>query len=237
MAKRHRKKRGKSTGWRGISAELLLAGLVALFILSGGVSVVNQYLGFLDLSRWHVGQRGDLTGLVLGICAIAVGLVVLVWRHFRGPHTRWASKVLGIRSVADIYALSPDQFEQFVAFLFQHRGFAARVVGQSGDQGIDIELRKRGELHTHRIVAQCKRYQGSVGQPIVREFFGSFANEATEGYLVTTGTFTQPARDWVATRPLRLIDGNELMRWTEEVAHRLHHRTDPIPERIPQQAR
>lgn len=234
MAKRHRKKPGRSSSRVGVSTQLLIAGLVVLFILSGGATVAHQYLGFLDLSQWHVGQRGDLTGLVLGVFAIAVGLVVLVWRRFSSPSSHWAAKVLGIRSVADIYALSPDQFEQFVAFLFQHQGFDARVVGQTGDQGIDIELQRRGEHHANRCVAQCKRYQGSVGQPIVREFFGSFANTATEGYLVTTGTFTQPAREWAATRPLRLIDGTELMRWTEDVAHKLHHQNNPVPERIGQ---
>lgn len=234
MAKRRKKRKG-SSGVIGLSAEILIAGLTGIFILSGGASIVNQYVGFLQLSRWHIGERGDLTGLVLGVIAVAVGLTLLIWRRFSGPRSSyWASKTLGIRSVEDIYALTPGQFEQFVAFLFQKQGFDARVTGQTGDEGIDIELRRRGAGHNPRIVVQCKRYRGSVGQPIVREFFGSFANEAAEGYLVTTGTFTQPAREWVAERPLRLVDGAELMRWTEQTAQRLTHHHEPVPDFLEQ---
>lgn len=224
MAKRHRSHR--RAGDIGIGGQALVAAIVAFFILSGGASIANQYLGFLDLSAWHIGPAGDQTGLILGVAAVAVGLGVLVWRQATGGiGTHWAATVLGIRSLNDIYAMTPGKFEEFVGFLFREEGYDVRVVGQTGDQGIDIELRRRGVAGGPRLVAQCKRYRGTVGQPIVREFYGSFADRASEGYLVTTGTFTQPARAWAASRPLRLVDGTDLLRWTEQVAskHRDQH--------------
>jgi restriction system protein len=170
---------------------------------------------------------------VLGAIGVAVGLGILVWRRLTGGvGARWATEILGIRSVDDIYALSPAQFEEFTAFLFQQRGFDVSVVGHSGDEGIDIELHPHHTPQGTRMVAQCKRYRGSVGQPIVREFYGSFANQATEGYLVTTGTFTQPAREWAASRPLHLIDGTELLRWTEQVAQGMHHHHVSAPQSV-----
>lgn len=223
MAMAKQRKRRRSSSQFGPVTETILVGLVVVFILSGGASVVNHFidgLGFHGLPSGH----NNVTDLVLGALGIAVGLAILVWRHFaRNPSTRWATKVFGIHTVDDIYALSPGQFEQFVAYLFQQRGFAARVVGHTGDEGIDIELQSRNGQGPVRMVAQCKRYRGSVGQPVVREFYGSFANQAAEGFLVTTGTFTEPAREWAATRPLKLIDGPELLQWTEQVAQQLHH--------------
>lgn len=219
MAKHHPKKKQQ-----GISAstQILIALIVVLFIVGGGAGVANQFFGFLDLSRWHIGQHGDLTGLILGAGAVAIGLAILLWRRITGGvGNRWAAKIMGIQSLSDIYAMSPGQFEQFVGYLFQQQGYQVQVVGHSGDEGIDIELRRHNDHQ--RVVAQCKRYRGSVGQPIVREFYGSFANEAIEGYLVTTGEFTQPAREWAASRPLRLIDGTELMRWTESTARHMHY--------------
>jgi hypothetical protein len=219
MAKRRR--RNTSQGRIGIGTQLLIAGLVAAFLLGGGASILNNYTGFAPLDG---SQNGDMTGLIFGIIAIAIGLGILLWRRIVGvSRSRWSAMILGIRSVEDIYAMTPAQFEQFVGFLFQQQGYETHVVGQTGDEGIDIELVRRGQHGPARVVAQCKRYRGSVGQPIVREFFGSFADHAAEGYLVTTGTFTQPARDWAASRPLRLIDGPQLLAWTEDVAHRLAH--------------
>jgi hypothetical protein len=230
MAKQ--RKRRQSSGQFGPVTETILVGLVIVFIVSGGASVVNHFIDGLGFHGLPSGN-GNVTDLVLGALGIAVGLGILVWRRFaRGTSTRWAAQVLGIRTVDDIYALSPGQFEQFVAFLFQQRGFAARVVGHTGDEGIDIEMQSRNGQGPVRMVVQCKRYRGSVGQPIVREFYGSFANQAAEGFLVTTGTFTQPARDWAASRPLRLIDGAELLRWTEQVAQQLHHQLSGPPQTL-----
>ena len=218
--------KGKKKASRGMSltTEIVLVLVFFILIASGGVGVINGFIDGLGFPGLPTGGPHDLSGIVLGALGVAIGLGILVWRRLSGGvGTHWSAKILGIHSLDDIYAMSPGQFEQFVAFLFQQRGFDVRVVGQTGDQGIDIELRPKGTPHGTRVVAQCKRYKGSVGQPIVREFFGSFANHATEGYLITTGTFTQPAVEWAAARPLRLIDGPELVRWTESVAQTLHH--------------
>jgi Restriction endonuclease len=214
------KRKKRSSGPLNLSSEILLIILVVLLIGSGAISFANRFIDSLGFHGLPSFGHNDNSGLILGIIAMVIGLAILGWRRFTGGiGRRWAPKILGIHSIEDIYALSPGQFEQFVAFLFQHSGFEARVVGHTGDEGIDIELRAHGS----RIVAQCKRYRDTVGQPTVREFFGSFANIATEGYLVTTGTFSQPARDWAASRPLHLVDGTELLRWTETVAQSIHH--------------
>jgi len=220
MAKHHRSRR--RSGGISFTTQILIAALVFLFLVSGGASIAGQYLGFLDMSQWHIGERGDNTGLILGAIAIVVGLAILIWRRVTGGVGEWSRKIFGIHSINDIYALTPGQFEQFVGYLFAQAGYEVQVVGHSGDEGIDLEMRHHTPHGNVRVVAQCKRYQGTVGQPIVREFFGSFADHAAEGYLVTTGTFTEPAKEWAASRPLKLIDGPALLQWTEQIARQVH---------------
>jgi restriction system protein len=60
---------------------------------------------------------------------------------------------------------------------------------------------------------QCKRWKGSVGAPVIRDFRGAMVGRADKGLVMTTGTFTVDARK-EATRggapPIDLIDGAAL---------------------------
>ncbi len=105
--------------------------------------------------------------------------------------------------------MTPTEFEYAIAEIFRRKGFQVHVTKQSSDNGIDIEMRKDGQ----RYVVQCKRYQGTVGEPIVRDFYGAFAGFATHGYLVTSGVFSQRAIEWAKKRPVTLVCGRELSKW------------------------
>ncbi len=217
MAKKHRARR-RRIGYHFIFGFfIVLAG--AVFLLNGAVFIIPR-IDAQALSAYNtvVSKVSSIpvNGAIGAAMAVCIVLLAVFWARTHKKES-WAAQVLGIHSIDDIYALSPGGFEQFTAFLFQRMGYAAKVVGKSGDEGIDIELRRSG----NRLVAQCKRYKGTVGQPIVREFYGSFAEHAKEGFLVTTGEFTDPAKEWAASRPLKLVDGAELMRWTEQVAQKL----------------
>jgi hypothetical protein len=69
-----------------------------------------------------------------------------------------------------------------------------------------------GQLPHQRSV-QCKRYQGSVGTPEIRDFRGAMVGRSDKGLFITTGTFT-PAAVKEATRDgapaIDLIDGDDL---------------------------
>jgi HJR/Mrr/RecB family endonuclease len=192
---------------------------------------------------YHLIANHPKTSFIIAACVVSASLfnasnfvgmlafgatIYLAWRlyHQKQPtgyiQSARYTELLGIRTIGDFYAMSPQQFEEFTCKLFQLQGYTAHVVGQTGDQGIDIELRAVGQSGQQlRYVAQCKRYSGTVGQPIVREFYGSFVGQAEAGYLITTGSFTQPALDFAQGRPLHLIDGTNLMRWTNSIAQRL----------------
>jgi len=61
-------------------------------------------------------------------------------------------------------------------------------------------------------IIQCKRWRGQVGEPIVREFYGTMQHEkADKGAIVTTGKFSKAARLWAQGKPVYLYDGEEFL--------------------------
>jgi restriction system protein len=85
-------------------------------------------------------------------------------------------------------------------------------VGQSGDGGIDGII-KEDKLGLDVVYIQAKRWEGSIGRPVVQAFAGSLEGQrARKGVLITTSQFTQDARDYVnrIEKKIVLIDGNQL---------------------------
>ena len=119
-------------------------------------------------------------------------------------------------SVKDV---PPAGFEQLVVGLLSKMGYGdGRVVGQSGDQGIDGVL-NQDTLGLEKIYVQAKRYtSGQVGEPEIRNFSGSLvAKGATKGVFITTSTFSPTAQQTaqsisLGSQFIRLIDGSELAR-------------------------
>lgn len=107
--------------------------------------------------------------------------------------------------------LSPTEFEKSIAFLYQLQGYHTTVCGGAGDQGVDVEARKDGEL----LVIQCKRFTKTniVGSPAIQILFAATtANQANKGVIVTTSRFTKQAQQYAQNKPIELIDGSKLDR-------------------------
>src|SRR6266540_2458383 len=111
-----------------------------------------------------------------------------------------------------LLAMPPAGFERLAQRLLREAGFiSATVMGRSGDGGIDGLGVYRLSLVSFPVYFQCKRYSGSVGPGIVRDFRGAIAGRGVKGLLITTGSFTGEAKR-EATRdgapPIDLIDGD-----------------------------
>ncbi len=112
--------------------------------------------------------------------------------------------------------LKPDAFERLCQRLLRESGFVeVRVTGRVGDGGIDgVGIVRLGGLLGFPVLFQCKRYRGSVSPSEVRDFRGAMVGRADRGLYITTGTFTQRARE-EATRdgapPIDLVDGEQLL--------------------------
>lgn len=119
-----------------------------------------------------------------------------------------------------IHAMPFQFFETLVIDVLFSMGYGARrrdlsrVVGKSGDGGIDGII-TQDELGLDLIYVQAKRLRPNTSVPIsdVRDFIGSLEGvHANKGILVTTGNFTSAASEYLAsvTRRVVLVDGNKL---------------------------
>ena len=110
--------------------------------------------------------------------------------------------------------LAPDAFERLSQRLLREAGFLrVNVTGRSGDGGIDGIGILQVSMLSFPIFFQCKRYRGSVGPTIVRDFRGAMAGRGDKGLLITTGTFTREAENEARREgapPIDLVDGDRL---------------------------
>jgi restriction system protein len=113
---------------------------------------------------------------------------------------------------------SPKFFENLVVDLLVAMDYggsrkdAGEAVGQSGDGGIDGII-KEDKLGLDAVYIQAKRWEATVGRPVVQAFAGSLEGQrARKGVMITTSQFSKEARDYVKVIEKRivLIDGEEL---------------------------
>ena len=111
----------------------------------------------------------------------------------------------------DINSLSGVEFEMVCKKLLENMGFAVETTKTSGDGGIDLIAYNSQPLLSGKYIIQCKRYAGSVGEPIIRDLYGVVTSErANKGILMTSGVFTKQAQIFADGKPIELIDGVKL---------------------------
>lgn len=111
----------------------------------------------------------------------------------------------------DINSLSGEEFELICQKLVENMGFETETTKASGDGGIDLIAYNHQPLLSGKYLIQCKRYSGSVGEPIIRDLYGVVMSErANKGILMTTGYFTKSAIAFAEGKPIELIDGERL---------------------------
>lgn len=130
-----------------------------------------------------------------------------------------------LRSPELMRALSPHEFERFVATLIDKLGFEdVAITPRSGDQGRDILAVKRVLGIPVLFAFECKRYgpDKPVGVGLLRALYGSISHgptKANKGILVTTSRFTSGARRFILTEPS--LDGKDfsgIVEWLKEYA-------------------
>ena len=132
--------------------------------------------------------------------------------------------------LAIIGALPPAGFERLCQRLLREAGFQqVAVTGRTGDDGIDGEgILEVNAFVTFKVLFQCKRYRGSVGAPMIRDFRGAMLGRAEKGIILTTGTFTQDAKREArrdGAPPVELVDGEKLIDMFEKLGLGLTPRT------------
>jgi len=115
--------------------------------------------------------------------------------------------------------IDPSFFEKLVIDLLLKMGYggsraeAGKAVGKTGDGGIDGII-DEDKLGLDKIYIQAKRWENTVGRPIVQAFVGSLAgNHSKKGIFITTSDFTKDAREYIDKIDSRisLVDGRKLV--------------------------
>lgn len=113
---------------------------------------------------------------------------------------------------------TPSFFENLVVDLLVAMGYggskkdAGQAIGRTRDGGIDGII-KEDKLGLDVVFIQAKRWDGTVGRPVVQAFAGSLEGQrARKGVLITTSQFSPDAVDYVGRieKKIVLIDGEEL---------------------------
>lgn len=193
---------------KGVLEELVLlpwwvsivaAALVYLFLKA----ILPAILSGSAIGAGLAGAFQQLAGLI--------GAIFLLPAPFAYLRARQRAKLLDVQnSLESIRALSWQQFEQLVGEAFRRQGYVLVEHGGGGpDDGIDLMLHRAGET----ILVQCKQWRArQVGVSVVREQFGILtARNADAVFIVTSGNFTGEAEMFARGKPIRLIDGPELL--------------------------
>ena len=189
---------------RTLTATAFVVTYTVCFLLWVGYRWIAQPAWIESLPRFGI----ELFDLFEFGTTVTVLLLWGVW-GWRQYQARVAPKRRRPLTLEQLFALSPQAFEHYVAGLFRQKGYTVTVRGRSGDAGVDLELvRDNGK----KAIVQCKRYKNSVGPEIVRELYGTMLHEkVARAFLVTTAEISQSSRRWAQGKPITLIDGQTLI--------------------------
>ena len=131
---------------------------------------------------------------------------------------RQIQRELQVEVLDRVKQLPPEGFEQLVLRLLVGMGYGGSMadvqgVARGADGGVDGVV-NQDQLGLDRIYIQAKRWEGSVGRPVIQGFVGALAGVgASKGVIMTTSTFAQPAQDYVrplTDRRIVLVDGQRM---------------------------
>ena len=163
--------------------------------------------------------------IIPGLCLIGA-----LMSHLRRRKAQQLHATAGGGGANAIAAMSWSEFEALTAEYFRRRGFTVTAQAQGGpDGGVDVELSKQGD----RYLVQCKQWRAvKVGVETVRELYGVMsARRAAGGFVVTSGRFTDAARQFADGREIELLDGAMLER---AIRDQLHQQSPPRQTPQPQ---
>ncbi len=157
--------------------------------------------------------RSLLSLIFLFFAAVgAFGTIGSLIKHWRNVKIFDSTNTL-----IDVKKLSWREFEHFVGEYYRRKGYEVKGLGGNGpDGGIDlIATNSNGE----KIIIQCKHWRAfKVPVQIVREVYGVMVDNAASGAaVITSGSFTRDAEDFVVNKPIELIDGKALAKLISEV--------------------
>lgn len=137
-----------------------------------------------------------------------------------------ARSVVGeVDSSINLASMDWEDFEHLIRELFEkefsQNGGEVKITQASRDRGVDAIAFDPDPIRGGKIVIQAKRYAHTVDVSAVRDLYGTVLNEgATKGILVTTADYGGDAYEFAKSKPLTLLNGNNLLHLLEKHGHR-----------------
>jgi restriction system protein len=128
-------------------------------------------------------------------------------------------------TVQEIQSIDPYEFEKLVAELWETKGYDTTVRNKTSDKGIYIDAERGGISEK----VQVKRYgqNNKIGSGEVREYATIYQQTNTNNVaLVTSGEFTDPARELATDLNVNLCSGKELLQQLESSSVDVSEYTD-----------
>lgn len=145
------------------------------------------------------------------------------WTKPTRPKVEWGKWLsMGLDEIrASLFEIKPTEFEELVQELMHYLGYPnVKVTRRSGDGGIDVLSSRNTGDGVERIAAQCKRYRGTVGVRVAREFLGAIKDNPSivKGYLITTGEFTTECINFCVRNGIEMISGMRVAEYIKKFA-------------------
>jgi len=130
-------------------------------------------------------------------------------RYGRFVQARDAYKAWELRTCMEYWrSMSGRVFERELGAAFSRQGFAVELTPASGDQGIDIILRRGGR----KTIVQCKATAKPVGPAVARELYGALqACGADDAILAATAGVTTGVREFIRGKPITVMTLTEII--------------------------
>lgn len=167
------------------------------------------YVGMIFVIPLYLPDSPLFAGLSQGMKIIApfVAIAFLIPLPFSLLNARRKKMQLDTqKDIESIRKLSWRRFEELVGEAYRRQGYRVAENGSSGpDGGVDLVISKDGKKY----LVQCKQWRNQkVGVKVVREIFGLLTADGANGAIViSSGSFTDEARDFARGKHLELVDG------------------------------
>lgn len=190
-----------------------------------------------DSSMGGIGSRVWVNWWVKGLVAFPINDTNVAISEL-GTHLK--------NNFRDVYHLSSRRFEELIGEIFKELGYRIVLTPKTRDGGVDLFVFQK--TNSIFAVVECKKYSENrkVGVYAVDRLLGSaLVHGSDNAYLVTTSSFTAPAREhansrhiWKKRININLVDAGELFnmlnvynRDLQPLDKEWKHRCDEIDQR------
>lgn len=119
----------------------------------------------------------------------------------------------------DFDSISPRDFEELVASIFETEGYSVSTTPQTRDGGIDVIAERVNNLGLpDQWIIECKKYSSDrpIGVEIIRQLAGVKSMlRARNAAVVSSTRFSKAAQDFAQELNIDLVDGDKVSGWLE----------------------